>query len=134
MTSPFAAAVSVAAAAGTVVAGERIRIIPLKPGRYTADSADTTRATITIAAMLRNIPSRSKITDSTTGRDFDHKMLLPKILAVVQIADLGANKYGAPDRIEQLNDNDAVIATFSITAAEPDGPGRLVFSLVAVNE
>ncbi|HWW46550.1 MAG TPA: hypothetical protein VNZ94_01770 [Xanthobacteraceae bacterium] len=129
--SIFAALTQISSATLTVVMGERLLFKPMLPGRNKASIDDPDRPQLEVAGAYREIVKRTKIDVSAVGRELNREVLAPVLTFSVDNALLGTSAFRAGDRIVRLDLPDEPV--MEISAVEPDGGSRTIFTVVRVS-
>jgi hypothetical protein len=131
MSSPFQQAALAASTAVDAIYGERVRIDPMRPGRYTGPAADPDRASRVVTAALSIRAHRIRMSDDKFGRDFNTQFAGALITFTVARSELDGLDVRPGDRMVRLDHGDE---TFEISVMSPCGMVRTLFDLVQVKE
>lgn len=131
MSSPFQQAALAASTAVDIVYGERVRIDPMLPGRYTGPVADPARAGRVVTAALAIRAHRIRMSDDKFGRDFNTQFAGAQHTFTVARSELEGLDVRIGDRMVRLDHGDE---TFEIVVVSPCGMVRTMFDLVQVKE
>jgi hypothetical protein len=112
------------------VFAERIRLVPMLTGGYTAAAFDPNRAQRELPAIITETPSRMHANANAAGRDFEHAFVMADTVASIDQAKLGGELPKLGDLVIAVDRIDT--PSFEITAVESDGLARVLLSLVKV--
>lgn len=131
MPSLFATLAAISSHTVDAVMSEALRMVPMKAGRNKAGGPDTDRAARDVVGVYREIVRRTKVDSATVGKAFDHSFLTPEKTISIDVGAVQPGDFVKGDQIVRLDEPGA--PSFEITAAEPDGRTRILFSVVAVS-
>lgn len=128
--STFSALAQLSSHAVDAVMGERLRLLPMTPGRNRAGGPDPDRPVHEVTGVYREIIRRSKVDTSDLAKTFDHSFLTPSKTISIDAGELGDSVLGPGDRIIRIEESG--VPTYEITAREFDGRTRVLFTVVDV--
>lgn len=125
--SIFSALTELSSGLVNTVMGERIRIVPRRVDDYGA-TADPSRQPVECPGVYREIRRRTRAETAAPGRAFERIILTPVTTFSVATADLAGLVVRDGDLIERM-ETPFGGAAFEISACEPDGGARILFTV-----